>query len=324
MKKNIKILFTCTGRRVSLLKLFREACLQSGLDCTIIGTDTNDNSAALQCCDHKHIVPPVDSPQYSQQIIDIVKEHHVDILIPTVDLDLMFLAENRDLLKEMGCTVLISTPQVVSICQDKRKTHNFLTDNGFLTPEIMNVDQAIKSPIFDFPYFLKPWDGSASRGNVIVKNAEELIFYSTRVENCLVQEFIEGVEHTVDVLVDFDGQVRCAVPRERIEIRDGEVRKARTVKNDDIIQKSKKLVEVLGAGPGVITIQCFLTPQNDVQFIEINPRFGGGIPLSIQAGANFPYWIIQLWLGNKPQIALNNWKDNLYMLRYDEAVWCQR
>ena len=87
------------------------------------------------------------------------------------------------------------------------------------------------------------------------------------------------------------------------------------------MKRAAQLVEALGAGPGVITLQLFLTKDNKVEFIEINPRFGGGVPLSIKAGANFPKWIIQEMLGRKTNIRFDNFKDKLIMLRFDGEVW---
>jgi carbamoyl-phosphate synthase large subunit len=80
---------------------------------------------------------------------------------------------------------------------------------------------------------------------------------------------------------------------------------------------------VLGAGPGVITLQLFLTNDDKLKFIEINPRFGGGVPLSIKAGADFPKWILQGLHGRRTNIRLDGFKDNLIMLRYDDEVWIE-
>jgi len=118
-------------------------------------------------------------------------------------------------------------------------------------------------------------------------------------------------------------EVRCVVPRKRIEVRAGEVSKGQVVKNPRIMSEAARLVETLGAGPGVITLQLFLTDDDKVKFIEINPRFGGGVPLSIKAGANFPKWILQESLGKKTNIRFNGFKDNLIMLRYDGEVWLE-
>jgi carbamoyl-phosphate synthase large subunit len=89
------------------------------------------------------------------------------------------------------------------------------------------------------------------------------------------------------------------------------------------MSQAAELVERLGAGPGVITLQLFLTRGNKVKFIEINPRFGGGAPLSIKAGANFPKWILQELLGIKTNIRPDGFKHNLFMLRYDGEVWLE-
>jgi carbamoyl-phosphate synthase large subunit len=71
-------------------------------------------------------------------------------------------------------------------------------------------------------------------------------------------------------------------------------------------------------------LQLFLTNDNKVKFIEINPRFGGGVPLAIKAGANFPKWILQELMGKKPKIRFDGFKDRLIMLRYDGEVWMQQ
>lgn len=322
-RKTIKILFPCIGRRVILLHLFRQACKRFGLSSVMVGADADENSPALQCCDRKYIAYRVIHPGHVRQMLDIIKREKVDMVVPTVDLDLAIWAKNRQKLANRGCTVLISSERVVQICQDKRLMYRFLTKHGFDTPETFSAALALRKKCHNFPYFLKPWDGHASRGNYIARNIEELRFYAKKVPNCIVQEYIDGQEHTVDVFVDFEGRVRCVVPRRRLEVRAGEVSKAITIKNPEIMRQAQSLIEVLGAGPGVITIQCFLTKNGLVRFTEINPRFGGGVPLSIKAGAGFPRWLIQLWLGQNPRIKPDGWREHLVMSRYDDAVWFQ-
>lgn len=323
-KKKLVVLFTCVGRRVSLIRGFKKVSGRLGREVVIVGTDTTEYSPALQCCDRKFIVKPVDHRDYGREVTEIIRQEKVDLLVPTVDLDLLNWSRRREQFSQLGCTALISSPKVVKVCQDKRQTYSFLKQYGFDTPETVSAGQALKRQRQKYPYFLKPWDGHASRGNQIVHDKEALRFYARRIPNCIVQEYIDGDEYTVDVLVDFQGKVRCVVPRRRIATRAGEVSKGQTVKKPEIIEQSKRLVETLGAGPGVITIQCFLTRQKQVKFIEINPRFGGGVPLSIKAGANFPLWILQLWLGQNPRIPMTGWRDGLIMLRYDDAVWWEK
>jgi len=321
---NLSILFTCIGRRVSLLNSFRRAARQLKIDLSLLGTDTTELSSALQLCDKGFPVKPITHANYIRQLLSIVRTNNVKLLIPTVDLDLKLLAKNKPKFAAAGCCVLVSTPDVIDICQDKRKTCRFLLKNGFDTPITMSVRSALSKKKLNWPCFLKPWDGYASRGNAVVNNREELLFFAKRVPNCIVQEFIRGTEHTCDVYVDFGMKVRCVVPRKRIEVRAGEVSKGQVVKHFRIMSEAARLVETLGAGPGVITLQLFLTSDGRIKFVEINPRFGGGVPLSIKAGANFPKWILQGSLGEKTNIRFNGFKDNLIMLRYDGEVWLEK
>jgi len=272
-------------------------------------------------CDKAFLVKPVTHSDYINQLLAIVKTNKVKLLVPTVDLDLKLLAQNKPKFAAMGCRVLISTPDVVDICQDKRKTYRFLLKNGFDTPLTMSVRAALSKKKLNWPCFIKPWDGYASRGNAVVSNRRELAFFAKRVPNAICQEFIKGAEHTCDAYVDFAMKVRCVVPRKRIEVRAGEVSKGQVVRDHRIMSEAARLVEKLGAGPGVITLQLFLTENNKVKFIEVNPRFGGGVPLSIKAGANFPKWILRELLGEKPTINFDGFKDALVMLRYDNEVW---
>jgi carbamoyl-phosphate synthase large subunit len=241
-----------------------------------------------------------------------------------VDLDLKILAKNRQKFAKFGCCVLISRPDVIDICQDKRKTYRFLTDNGFNTPRTISAQTALAKKKLIFPLFLKPWDGYASRGNAIVRNRRELQAFAKIIPNCIVQEFVDGIEYTCDVFVDFEMNVRCVVPRKRIEVRSGEVSKGQVVKHPEIMAQARLVVETLKAGPGLITLQLIANADNRIKFIEINPRFGGGAPLSIKAGANFPKWILQLLAGQKPRIKFDGFKNDLVMLRYDDEVWLRQ
>lgn len=324
IEKNFGIMFPCIGRRVSLLNSFRKSAAQLKIQAHFIGTDTTELSPALQLCDRSFIVKPFDHPDYIKQVLKIVKQNSVKLLVPTIDLDLKLFAKNKEKFEKLGCCVLISPLKVIEICQDKRQTYKFLAKNGFCTPVTMSAQAALKNKKLKFPRFLKPWDGSASRGTAIVTNRREFEVFAKRIPNCVVQEYIDGVEYTCDVFVDFEQKVRCVVPRKRLQIRSGEVSKSQIVKDSEIMVCAAKAIQAFGAGPGVITLQLIVDKNKKIQIIEINPRFGGGVPLSIKAGANFPKWILQLIVGQKPRIKFDGFKDDLYMLRYDDEVWFEK
>jgi carbamoyl-phosphate synthase large subunit len=245
----------------------------------------------------------------------------VGLLVPTVDLDLKALARQRKEFAEMGCHVLVSSPRVVEICQDKRQTHEFLTKQGIDTPETVPVENQLRAQVLPYPCYVKPWNGYASKFNSLAQNRQDLESLAQKIPHAICQALVTGDEFTCDVYVDMANQVRCAVPRQRLEIRSGEVSKARVVMAPDVIEVAKHVVQRLKAGPGVITVQLIRTPKAKLKVIEINPRFGGGVPLSIKARADFPKWILEEITGQVPSINAAKFHDDLVMLRYDQEVW---
>ncbi|HSW00822.1 MAG TPA: ATP-grasp domain-containing protein [Sedimentisphaerales bacterium] len=318
------VLFTCIGRRVSLLRSFQKAARELRLRTSFCGADIDKHSPAFQLCDEALLVSRTTEPEYLHQLLVIVRRFGVNLLVPTVDLDLRLLAENKARFAELSCRVLVSDPEVIDTCQDKRRTFEFLTRNGFDSPKTMSVRAALAADRrgeLAWPCFVKRWDGYAGLDNAVARDRSELRFFARRIPNPMCQEFIEGQEYTCDVYVDFDMRVRCVVPRLRIEVRSGEVSKGRVVKDPRIMAQAGRVIELLGAGPGVITVQLFVTEDGRLRFNEINPRFGGGAPLSIQAGANFPKWILQELADRRPRIDPQGFDDGLTMLRYDDEVW---
>lgn len=323
-EQDMAVLLTCVGRRVSLLSAFRDAARRLRWNVRLCGTDVTRLSPALQCCDEAFLVERTTHPRYIKQLLSIVERHGVRLVVPTTDLDLRRLARHRSRFERLDCRVLVSNPEIVDICQDKRQTHRFLSRQGFGCPRTRSPRAALTADgkgQLRWPCVLKPWDGSAAKDNAIVHDRKELLFFAKRVPNAICQELVEGMEYTCDVYVDFEQRVRCVVPRRRIEVRSGEVSKAQIVKDKRIMDVAADLVRQLGAGPGVITVQLFVTNKNTIKIIEINPRFGGGVPLAIKAGANFPKWILQELGGKRPRIVFDGFQNGLAMLRYDSEVW---
>lgn len=318
------ILFTSAGRRVSLIRQFRKSLQDLSLPGKIVTTDLQKNAPAPFVADFRELVPRVTDPTYIEVLKAICRRHHIRLLVPLIDSELHLLAPHKQAFSDIGVTMLVSGPEVNDICFDKRKTAIFFQKAGVRTPAILDVRSVQLDPSAKYPLLIKPVDGSCSVGVHKIRNLRELTFFSEYVSNPILQEYIFGEEYTLDVLVDFQGKVRSVVPRLRIETRAGEVSKGMTVKNPALIDAGKRVVEALPGALGCLTVQCFLTAEGDIVFIEINPRFGGGFPLAAEAGADFSRWIIEMMLGRKPQIELDGWQDGLVMLRYDDAVFVTR
>jgi len=214
--------------------------------------------------------------------------------------------------------LLISDASVINICNDKYRTYEFFKKNNILTPKShLSVDEIKKTKC---QYIVKPRDGMGSQEVYRAKNAKELEFFSNYIDDPIIQEFIEGKEYTIDVFCDRGGRVASCVPRERLQIRGGEVSQAITRNHKKIISQAVEICEKL-RGIGPLTLQCIEDFNGDIYWIEINPRFGGGVPLSMEAGIDYGKMIRECAEGKIVASQMYCFKPDFVMLRYDEAVF---
>jgi carbamoyl-phosphate synthase large subunit len=137
----------------------------------------------------------------------------------------------------------------------------------------------------------------------------------------IVQTLAPGSEYTVDVFIDREGRLRSMVPRRRIATRGGEVSKGTVERCPEVEKLARQIVEALPDAFGPLTVQIFRDPQRGCQAIEVNARFGGGYPLSWQAGARTTRWAIQEAAGAPWEPLELSWAPGLTMLRYDQSVF---
>jgi carbamoyl-phosphate synthase large subunit len=307
---------------VELLQAFRAAARRLEIKLRLIGSDTTATAPALTCADERALVPPIENDGYIGALLDTVRRHRVNALIPTIDTDLVPLSKHRGEFVDAGCIPLIADPEVIDICRDKILTYEFLEKHGIDTPTTYTPEAIRSLAEHRYPYFIKPRYGSASLLVHKIEDELDLNYYLERVPEPIVQEFVDGLEHTLDVYVGLTGIPRCVVPRARWQVRSGEVSKGVVVKDRKIIEAGKGLVEALGRSPrGLVTLQCIVTSDHRIRFIEINPRFGGGAPLGIAAGADYPAWLLQELRGETPEISFDGFRHGLTMLRYDWSVF---
>ena len=316
----MNILFSAAGRRVSLLRHFKTTMSDLGLQGKIIASDIGNTAPASYVADMKVITPRCSSPDYISTLLELCEAHQVKLLTSLIDTDLLLLSQHKKDFECIGTKLLICSEETNAICADKQKTAEFFSANNIATPHVYNEDEALNLSMDKYPLLIKPFDGSSGVGVTKIETRDNLLFFSKYINNAMIQEFIEGDEYTIDVYVDFNGNTRCAVPRKRIEIRGGEVSKGVTVKDKAIMTAACEVVEALPGAIGCVTVQCFKQNDGQLKFIEINPRFGGGFPLAIHAGADFPKWIIQELSIGKCDAKMDAWVDDTAMLRYDAEI----
>ena len=310
----MNILFTSAGRRVELLKQAKATLCEYCGGGDVIAADANSNAPTARFCDKFFRVPKISDPEYLPRILQICRQTNADILIPTIDTELQLISDNADEFRKFGTLVNISRPEVVRICRDKFSTHKFFEENAIPAPRVLDASAGEDLP---YPIFIKPADGSSSINAFKVEDADELRVFLRRVPNPILTEFIEGDEYTIDAFCDEDSAPVTIVPRLRMGVRSGEISRGRTVRDESLISAARSLIAKLKPF-GQITLQCRKN-GGGIFFIEINPRFGGGAPMSMAAGANSILNLIRLKRGEKPAYD-ETWKDGVEFARFDDSV----
>lgn len=316
MRQNILVL--SAGRRVSLVRAFRKEAAALLPGAQVYAADLKPQlSAACQVADAAFAVPRVTSEAYVPALLALCRSHQIGLVIPTIDTELLVLAQHRAAFLAEGTHLVVSALELVRECRNKRLTADLFDRIGLPNPQIFTLDT------LQFPCFAKPVDGSCSQNIHTLRSAEELspalradpgMMFMELIDKTIYQEF------TIDLYYDRQHQLRCLVPRRRIEVRGGEVSKGITDKGQ-LYQFLLQRLTVLPGAVGCITLQVFSHPQQEsVYGIEVNPRFGGGYPLSYCAGANYPGWLIREYLRGESLAFQDDWEDKLLLLRYDDEV----
>lgn len=311
----MNILITSVGRNVALIKEFKKALAR--FKGKVITVDINPLAAGLQFGDVSYIVPTYKDPSFVSALLSISKKHKVSLLVPTRDAELPIFAKEKKRFKKAGVTVMVADPKTIAICWDKLKFVRFCISHGFSTPRLYDISK--KRISYRFPVFINDRFGLGSRSAYKIKNLDELNFFRRHIAHPILQEYIDWKEYTIDLFSDFEGNVISVVPRERILTFGGESFIGKTYKNSKLISESKKLAEALHL-IGHNIIQCFFNGR-DVKFIEVNPRYGGGSPLSFAAGAPTPAYLIRLARGEKVRSRIGKFKNAFVMLRYTKDIY---
>ncbi len=313
------ILITSAGKRVALTRYFKETLRRFFPAAKVYTTDMRpDMAPAAYVSDGCFAVPRVTASEYPDLLFSLCREQGVGIVVPTIDTELMVLAAQKERFAQEGIHVIVGDESFVGVCRDKRLTGDFFAAHDIRVPQPIDKHHPT------FPLFAKPYDGSLSTNLHFITKPEDLTDDILRDDKLLFMEYIDRKvykEYTVDMYFGRDHEVKSIVPRERIEIRAGEINKGRTAKNAIVPYLKERLAHIDGC-VGCICMQLFFHHDtHDIVGIEVNPRFGGGYPLTYMSGANYPEFLIREYLLGERVAYDEGWTDGKLMLRYDDAVF---
>ena len=312
------VLVLSAGRRVELVRALKK---ELKLACPTAATFAIDScpelSAACHFADNFSKSPKVLDPGYQDYLFNYCMTNEIGLVIPTIDTELQVLAEAKSAFGRSGINLVVSERELVELCSDKTKSTKVFASMDLRTPNILNRND------LTFPCFVKPVSGSGSEGAYPLFEQDDVAKNLMANSGLVFMEYFsdQHEEYTIDVYFDRYSTLKCLVPRLRLETRGGEVSKGVTRKNH-VYEKLLPCLKKLQGATGCITVQVFSNIKSkEIVGIEINPRIGGGFPLTHRAGANYLGWLLQEYLFGTQIDFFDAWTPDLMMLRYDAGVF---
>ena len=312
----MNVLITSIGRRAYLAEFFREAL---GPEDELFAADSNRHAPSLELFDRAFLIPPATETGYVEALRAVCSNHQVDIVVPINDGELPILARERAAFEEAGTHIVISSPEVVEICADKYRTHEFLLESGIPTPatfaSLEEAEVALERGEVEFPLLMKPRRGSASLGIVKVEDLTQLRqeWNLDRRRGDMVQEFL-GTDHlSLHIFSDAEGTPDLVIGLRVLYKTRGECYKAETIDDPALDRLGHELAAHLPVvGPWCVDVMAI---NGRLVVLEINPRLGGGYPVSHFAGAEFPQRMLALATGRPLDPPLDGHRSGVTMLK---------
>jgi carbamoyl-phosphate synthase large subunit len=282
----------------------------------VVAADADPTAVGLRLGDEAAVIRRFDDPEYLRSLCEVARSTRSRVLVPTIAEELLALAPGRDLLEGAGLDFFLPEPDAVLDCIDKWRFAKVAQAAGVSVPAT-NIGSADGVP---GPWVVKPRRGRGSRDVVLADDETGLRYALANVPEPIVQTRVTGREFTADLLVAPNGELAGVVPRWRLETRGGISSKGRTFLDPGLILDVAHLMEALGLR-GPANVQGFVGDDGAARFIEVNPRFSGGLPLSLAAGADLVGEFVRAARGLPVRPERCSFRPGVVMLRYFEDVF---
>lgn len=314
----INILILSAGTRNKVVQYFVKTLAGKG---HVIATDCSNLAPAIYDADKYYIVPRMTDEGYLDVILDICKNEQITGVLSLIDPELPLLSKNVDKFNEIGTTVIGSSYELCERSLDKYEMYLWLIKNGYkCAKSYIDKEQFyedLENGIVKFPVFVKPTRGSASISISKANNKETVDMLFAHKDGLMIQEFLEGQEIGADVYIDMiSNEVVSIFTKKKIKMRAGETDKAVSFKDEKLFNLIKEFANNAGYR-GQIDIDIF-NINGEYYISEVNPRFGGGYPHAYESGSNHMELIINNLEGKINKNVIGNYKENTYMMKYNE------
>lgn len=256
--------------------------------------------------DEVYLIPPPadgETPLLGR-LKEIVRKTRIDVIIPTLDSEMVIYARAREKLQALGIRLLIPGEKQIKV-RSKIALPEFAQKHGFHTPSTVTLNSRGQLPtVLDtlgLPLVLK---GPFLDCRIAHTLEEAEVFFDRLVEiwgfPLLGQKHVVGEEYNLAALMDDKKKCIGAVMMKKIGLTaKGKAWAGVTVHDQDFLRLGKKILAKL-EWVGPIELEFIKGAFSRKYYIvEVNSRFPSWIYLSARAGQNLPMATFQLAMGKR-------------------------
>lgn len=287
-----------------------ECLKKSGYKIATLCENKNEYGYHSKFMDERYIGPDSHKDGYAEWMLDFLKEHRFDVLIPTSDTSAEFMSFHKEeLLKLTG--VLIPDKEIFQKGYDKNALMTICRENGFPHPftiDLKNFNGIDVQQLEEFPYpgLLKPNLTSGGRGMTLVHSLEELkrIYPTIHYEygNCHLQQYIKpgGKQVKVQIMTDKEGNptYSSVIWKQRYyPVNGGSSCCNVTIEEPETAAICGQVLKAIG-WVGFADFDLIENPDTgELLIMEINPRIPACVRSAFKSGVDFATMIADATLG---------------------------
>lgn len=277
------VLITSVSRKAPLVRAMQEALGRIHSEARVIAGDLDPEAPARYVADGFWHMPRITDAELPA-LIQGCHERGIAVVFPTRDGELLFWARHCATLAEAGICVVVSSPEAVERCLDKRAFADFGRGVGLPVIDATMTAEAVGAG----PYVVKERYGAGSRAIGLNLSADAARDHAKTLEAPIYQPFVTGPEISIDGWIDHSGAVVGVVLRRRDQVVAGESQVTTTLRSDVLEREAVRALAALDLR-GPVVMQAIII-NDTMHIIECNPRFGGASTTAIAAGLDVLYW----------------------------------
>ena len=246
--------------------------------------------------------------KYLEKVKSIIREQHIDAVIPMSDFSSMFLSKHK---KELCQIVRYVLPNidVFEKGYDKNSLMELCAKRGYPHPRTINDVKdldSIDNNNLIFPLLIKPNHTCGGRGMTLSRNVDELKSKFYGVESkygpCHLQEYIPqgGAQVEVQLYINEKKELvdSSVIYKYRwFPVNGGSSCCATSVKNEEVVNMCYRLLNDIG-WVGFADFDLIEDPRDGkLKVMELNPRVPACVKAAIESGIDWPNIILNEYMG---------------------------